>query len=118
MAALVTLEVAKGHLRIPLSFVDGDDDIQRKIEQASAIILDYLKDRANKPATIATSSVASPTVITTDEAHGYVTGETVTIEDHEDSTPTISGAYVVTVLTSTTFTIPVAVTVGGTGIVN
>jgi len=113
VSALVTLEVAKDHLRV--SDDAGDNDIQRKIEQASDIVVDYLKARAHKPAVIETSSVASPTVITTEEAHGYVTGETVTIEDHEDSAPSIDGDHVVTVLSSTTFSIPVAVTVAGTG---
>jgi hypothetical protein len=41
MAALVTLERAKSHLKI---FVDDEnDDVQDKIEQASDIIVDYLK---------------------------------------------------------------------------
>src|SRR5678816_833948 len=101
MAALVTLETAKSHLRVVA--VDADDDIQRKVEQASGIILDYLKGRANKPAVIVSSSVASPTVITTAEAHGYITGETATIADHADSTPDINGDRVVTVLTTKTF---------------
>lgn len=113
MAALVTLEVAKSHLRVTSEA--EDDDIDRKVEQASAIILDYLKARANRPADIDSSSVASPTVITTDEAHGYTTGDTAVIADHEDSTPDINGSYVLTVISSTTFSIPVAVTVAGTG---
>jgi Flp pilus assembly protein TadG len=113
MAALVTLDVAKSHLRI--SDNESDDDVQRKIEQASGIVLDYLKSRAHKTATITSSSVASPTVITTEEAHGFVSGETATIEDHEDSAPDLNGSHVVTVTSTTTFTVPVAVTVAGTG---
>lgn len=64
---------------------------------------------------IATSSVADPSVITTSAAHGLVTGDLVTIAGHSGSTPAINGRYIVTVLNATTFTIPVAVTVGGTG---
>ena len=45
MAALVTLEQAKDQLNV--TSTDKDALIQRKIETASAIILDYLKDRAN-----------------------------------------------------------------------
>lgn len=64
---------------------------------------------------IASSSVANPTVITTTVPHGLASGDTVTIADHVGSTPAVSGALVATVLTSTTFTVPVVVTVGGTG---
>lgn len=39
--ALVTLTQAKTHLRI--TGTDSDDDIEMKAEQATAIILDYLK---------------------------------------------------------------------------
>ena len=69
----------------------------------------------SKASTIATSSVASPTVITTSTAHGLTSGETVTIAGHTGSTPTLSGDYVATVTGTTTFTVPVNVTVGGTG---
>jgi hypothetical protein len=44
MAALVSLAQAKEHLRIKTS--DDDADVYLKVEQASAIILDYLKSRA------------------------------------------------------------------------
>lgn len=42
MVALVTLQQAKRHLRIAYS--DEDEDLQDKIEQASAIIVDYIKN--------------------------------------------------------------------------
>ena len=45
MAALVSLPVGKTHLRITDS--DHDAEIQLKIDHASAIIVDYLKDRAD-----------------------------------------------------------------------
>lgn len=113
MADLVTLTQVKNHLRI-----DGtseDTDLALKISQASEIVLDYIGARVGSPVVIESSSVASPTVITTEEAHGYSNGNTVTIEGHEDSTPEIFGSYVVSNVTELTFTIPVAVTVGGTG---
>lgn len=70
------------------------------------------------PATIAitSSSVADPTVLTT-AAHGITIGttEVVTIAAHTGSTPAINGTHAFTALTSTTGTIPVNVTVGGTG---
>ena len=64
---------------------------------------------------VTSSSVADPTVITTAAAHGLLTGDTVLIAGHSGSTPDINGVNVATVLTPTTFTIPVNVTVGGTG---
>lgn len=41
MVAFVTLQQAKRHLRI--AYGDEDDDLDDKIQQASAIIIDYLK---------------------------------------------------------------------------
>ena len=64
---------------------------------------------------IVSSSVANPSVITTAVPHGLATGDTVTIAGHTGSTPAIDGSRVVTVLSSLTFTIPVTVTIAGTG---
>ena len=65
--------------------------------------------------TITSSSVANPTVITA-TAHGLATGNKIIIRDHSGSTPSINGTiYTVTVTGANTFTIPVNVTVGGTG---
>lgn len=64
---------------------------------------------------IVSSSVANPTVITTTSAHGLYTGMQVVIAGHSGSTPSINGTHTVTVVTTTTYTIPVNVTVGGTG---
>lgn len=58
-------------------------------------------------------SVANPTVVTTTEAHGLTTGNTIIIAN-SNSTPSIDGVYEVTVASSTTFTINVNVTVAGT----
>jgi hypothetical protein len=43
--ALVTLDVAKAHLR--LTGTTDDVDVQQKVDAASAIIVDYLQDRAD-----------------------------------------------------------------------
>ena len=52
MAALVTLDVAKAHLRITTE--ESDQDIYRKAEQASAIVLAHLniEDPAWTPDTV------------------------------------------------------------------
>jgi hypothetical protein len=113
--ALVTLAYAKAHLRIPADDNAHNDDVSIKAEQASAIILDYLKSRINNRSTIVSSSVASPTLITTLAAHTYLNGNTVTITGHAGSTPDLNGSWTISNVTSTTFTIPVAVTVAGTG---
>lgn len=80
-------------------------------------ILVRRKALATPPASVAvaSSSVANPTVITTSAPHLLNTGDTTTIAGHTGSTPTVNGLRTVTVLTPTTFTIPVNVTVGGTG---
>ena len=113
---LVDFEIARDHLK-PSSDVD-DNDIQIKLEQASEIILDYIKARAHESAasvTITSSSVASPSVITTTYPHTFLTGASVFITGHIDSVPPINGTHVIASLTADTFTIPVAVTTAGTG---
>lgn len=82
---------------------------RRSFQPASSVLV------TSPQATIATSSVANPTVITTSAPHGLWTGDTVTIAGHVGSMPAIDGARVVTVLTPTTFTIPLNVTVAGAG---
>jgi hypothetical protein len=64
---------------------------------------------------ITSSSVAAATVITTTSPHGLTTGMGASIIGHSGSTPSINGNYIVTVTGASTFTIPVAVTVAGTG---
>lgn len=66
-------------------------------------------------AAVSTSSVGNPTVITTGAAHGFSDGLQVLITGHEGSVPDINGSHVVTVLSATTFSIPVNVTTAGSG---
>lgn len=65
--------------------------------------------------TITTNSIANPTVITFSTPQAFATGDTVTIVGNITSSPSINGTQVITRLTSTTFTVPVNVTTGGTG---
>lgn len=58
-------------------------------------------------------SVANPTVITTSLPHGLTTGESALIFGTTDSTPSIDGTRVVTVISTTSFSIPISVTVAG-----
>ncbi len=61
---------------------------------------------------ITSSTVANPTTITTPVPHGLTTGDTILIAGHSGSTPSLNGVQTVTVVTSTTFTIPVNETAG------
>jgi hypothetical protein len=64
---------------------------------------------------ITSSSVNSPTIITTTAPHNLVDGASTTITGHTGSTPSINGTHVATVTGGSTFTIPVNVSTGGTG---
>lgn len=64
---------------------------------------------------ITISSAANPTVITTARDHGFSVGDQVTLSGHS-STPPINSTYTIgTTPAANTFTIPVAVTSGGSG---
>lgn len=106
--ALVSIDQAKDHLRIDLDNVDDNADLSLKVDQASAIVLDYL---GNRSIAIASISVANPTVITTSVPHSLTSGLSYTLTD-TTTTPTINGARVVTVTGPKTFTVPVNVTTG------
>lgn len=60
---------------------------------------------------VASVSVANPSVITTSAAHGFVSGQSITITG-TTTTPSVNGSRVVTVVNATQFSIPVNVTVG------
>ena len=77
--------------------------------------VDHTTEVTARPIPITSSSVANPSVITTAKPHGLASGDTVLIAGHAGSTPDINGEQTVTVVSTTTFTIPVNVTVGGTG---
>lgn len=67
--------------------------------------------------TINDNTVANPTLVTTTSNHNLVTGNQITITG-SDSTPTIDGEHIVTLIDSDTFSIPINVTiVGSTGTV-
>jgi len=66
---------------------------------------------------IATSSVGNPTTITTAAAHALRVGSdtAVRVAGHTGSTPSLNGDYTAHISGTTTLTVPVNVTVGGTG---
>ncbi len=88
-----------------------------EIDDATVIAAANICDEyvlASSPKSITSSSVANPTVLTV-TAHQLRTGDEVAIAGHTGSTPSLNGNHTVTVLTANTVSIPVNVTVGGTG---
>ncbi len=77
---------------------------------------------AHNQADILASTVASPTELDTFANHGLTTGDEIIITDHTSDTPKLDNheagnpeTWTVTVTGAKTFTIPVAVTNGGSG---
>ncbi len=76
------------------------------------------KQNSGTAIAITSSSVGNPTTITTTAPHGLGgTGSTalVRIAGHAGSTPSLNNEYTATVTGTSTFTVPVDVTVAGTG---
>lgn len=82
-----------------------------KIKSALEVALDAMSGMM----AITSSSVAAQTVITTAFPHGLSTNDEIAIVGHSGSTPSISGRYLITSISANTFSIPVTVTVAGTG---
>lgn len=76
-------------------------------------VTERLLDVLGPSVAITSSSVANPSTITT-AANAFISADTVTIAGHTGSTPAIDGERVATVVSGTTFTIPLNVTGGGT----
>lgn len=74
-----------------------------------------LGNQSRQVAVITSSSVANPSIITTAAAHGISNGQTVEIDGHSGSSPNINGDYTITLIDTTHFSIPVNVSVGGSG---
>ena len=62
--------------------------------------------------TISSNTAVTTTVVTTSTAHGLATDDTVVITG-SNSTPSLNGTYAVTVLSTTTFSVPVRITSAG-----
>lgn len=74
---------------------------------------DYFSSIDTKSGSISSITLGSPTVITTSSPHGLKTGRFVSLTS-TDSTPVVDGNYLVTVLSPTTFSIPIETTISGT----
>jgi hypothetical protein len=84
---------------------------------AAADVCDVLvRYVVGSPVTISNSDAATERV-NTSTAHGWATGQLVRISGHTGATPVLNGDHVITVTTSTSFTLNDVpnITVGGTG---
>jgi len=85
--------------------------------EAGAIPRDVIA--VDSPIDIDTSSTANPTVVTTKKTHGYRNGQVVVITGHsgsdDDATVNQAAGHAVTVISPTTFSIPVDLSAGGGG---
>jgi hypothetical protein len=80
--------------------------------QGAVIQYSVLRQTNGASISISNISVGNPTTITTLSPHGLVTGDATTISG-SNSTPSVNGTYIVTVMDAYNFTIPVDVTVAG-----
>lgn len=104
-------------IRDYLTAVFGLGCASTEIDDAAFIAAANICDEyvlASSPISITSSSVANPTVLYA-PAHKFRTGDEAVISGHTGSTPSINGNTVVTVVDADHVTIPVNVTVGGTG---
>lgn len=112
---LVNGQVDEGVLVQHLATFTADWDTKTGGANATDAPVDYTLDNMNRSINLVSNSVANPTVVTTEKAHGLATGAKVLIAGVTGSTPTINGERTVTVTDATHFTVPVNVTVGGSG---
>jgi len=81
-----------------------------------ATAYDHTTDTGQRVIPITSNSAASPSVVTTTVPHGYTSGDVVLIAGVADSDATINGQRIATVISTTTFSVPVnATTSAGTG---
>lgn len=79
-------------------------------------VTDYTLDPSQFAIPITSNTQANPTVITTPVPHGLASNDIILISGNAGSNATLNGERTVTVISSTTFSVPVNCTVaGGTG---
>ena len=77
--------------------------------------VDYTLDTSQRVIPITSNSQATPTVVTCPVAHGRATGDIILISGESGSSPTINGERTITVLSPTTFSVPVDTSAGSGG---
>jgi hypothetical protein len=105
-------DVSSGYSHLFAPDANGDHQWDGYIFPAADtydVLLEDEEQAASDALGVTGYTVANPTVITTDAPHGLQTGEEVTISGTTGGTPDIDGTYAVTVISDTTFSIPVNV---------
>jgi len=77
--------------------------------------VDYTLDPGQRAIPITSNTLANPSVVTTPIPHGLATSDIILISGVITSTPSINGQQTVTVISPTQFSVPVNVTIAGTG---
>jgi hypothetical protein len=77
--------------------------------------VDFTADPTQRVIPITSNSQANPTVVTTPVPHGLTTGQVILISGVAASSPTINGERTVTVISETTFSVPVDTSAGSAG---
>jgi hypothetical protein len=114
----VSGDVDEGVIVQHLATFTADWDTKTGGANAVDAPVDYAVDLSQSPKGIGSNSVANPTIITMKSEHGSpiphnLTNGDIIVISGSNSTPTINGSRTVTVLSDTTFSVPVNVTVGG-----
>lgn len=77
--------------------------------------VDFALDTSQRVIPITSNTLANPTVVSTPVPHGLTTGQVILISGNITSSPAINGQQTVTVISPTSFSVPVNCTTGGTG---
>lgn len=119
MDSLKTRRVAAGFTIPELARRSNTSDLTiQKIENGDGcdpVVEQRLLDAIAASVGITSSSVANPSQVTCAADHNLVTNDTVVIANHTGSTPTINGTRVVTKVNASIVSVPINVTIGGTG---
>lgn len=108
---LVTGLVERGMVVQPLAAKTADWNTK-----SLGTVTDYTLDPSQYTTPITSNTQANPTVITTPNPHGLTSGDIILIAGNTGSNAAINGERVATVISATTFSVPVnCTTAGGTG---
>jgi hypothetical protein len=119
LTMLVSGQIDEGTIIQNLATFTASWDTKTGGANAPDAPVDYTTNIFNTAKDIASNSVANPTVITMKTwngnpiPHNLTTGQKV-LFTNSNSTPSLNGVQTVTVISPTTFSVPVNVTIGGT----
>lgn len=102
--------VANERAAIIQSFNENITVINASIIEGDKVSIGNQAFLATNGISIASTSVGFPTIVTTASAHGLATGTSITISNSTTGIPLLNGTYTATVLSPTTFSIPITST--------